>query len=80
MIAGSSARVFAMKYTPNAARNLPITMPVTLTGAVMSAWSVLFLRSSLMLRIVMIGIIIMLNINMVLNTCVMYELEPMAIT
>ena len=55
-------------------------MPVTLTGAVMSAWSVLFLRSSLMLRIVMIGIIIMLNINMVLTTCVMYELEPMAIT
>ena len=37
VMAGSSARVFAMKYTPNAARNLPITMPVTLTGAVMSA-------------------------------------------
>ena len=57
-------RVVAMKYTNQQAKNLPSTMEATPTGAVSSAWSVLFFWSSVMLRMVMMGIIIMLKENM----------------
>ena len=73
--AGIKARVVAMKYTPKAAVNFPQTMPVTLTGAVKRAWSVLFFRSSLKLLIVMMGIIIMPQVNMLPNTCVPIKSE-----
>ena len=66
--AGSRPRVEATKNTKKQARNLPITMEVTPTGAVSRAWSVLFFWSSDMLFMVMMGMIIMPKENMVLYT------------
>ena len=42
-------------YSSSAAKNLPITIPVKLTGAVSSAWSVFCRFSSLNSRMVKIG-------------------------
>ena len=64
--AGSRPRVEAKKNTKKLAKNLPITMAVTPTGAVSRIWSVLFFWSSVMLRMVIIGITSMEKLNMVL--------------
>ena len=51
----TSVMEMPIKNTTIAARNLPSTMPVRLTGAVSSAWSVFCRFSSLNNRMVRIG-------------------------
>ena len=64
--AGSRLPNIATAKTVKHAKNFPSTMPVTPTGAVRRAWSVLLRWSSLIERIVRIGTTIMHQMNMVL--------------